>query len=247
MSVQAPVIPKIQTTTEYHGFKLMAGNRPIDLNHVRELKREMQVNPHLFASNPISVNEHMYIIDGQHRQRAAQELGIPVYYVVTHGISLEDTRTLNVTQRRWKLMDFARSFADSGRDDYVTFVRLHNQYPNIAPSVLRSYLVSSCGSNIELDFRRGDFAIDDLQIATTYVEQLDLIIRKTKLKINGPMANAFLQLFKNPEKFDYNLFMSKLENEHARDVLRPQSSLRSCLRSIEETYNFQSKSLKRLF
>lgn len=248
MVLQAPeAAPKIETTKEWDRFKLMVGNRPIDPNHVKELKHEMEVNPHLFASNPIQVNEHMYIIDGQHRRQAAKELGRPVYYVVVTGITLNETRTLNVTQRRWTLMDFARSFADSGRKDYKTFIELHKQFTDIAPSILRLYLVGARGSNIEQDFRRGDFEIGDLNEAKHYIEQLDVIRHKGRIKLNNPIASAFLQLFRKHEVFDFDHFVTKLDNENARELLRPQPSLRACLRSIEEVYNFQSKYQKRLY
>jgi hypothetical protein len=258
MGTQAPITtkttttsgivpPKIEVTTIYAMFKLMGGNRPIDYNHVKRLKAEMKANPHLLATNPISVNEHYYIIDGQHRHMAAQELGVPLYYILTPGIALDDTRSLNTTQKRWTLMDFARSYADSGREDYKTFVRLHSEFHRIAPSILRLYLVGKRGGNIELDFRRGDFEIDDLEKSRKWLQQLDSIITRTHVKMNSPMANAFKQLFSSNPDFDYHIFMAKLEHESARDLLRPQASLRGCLRSIEEVYNFQSKYQKRLY
>lgn len=252
MGTQAPDVPQIQTTKIYGLFKLMAGNRPIDYNHVKRLKREMQANPHLFASNPISVNENMYIIDGQHRRQAAQELGIDVYYVVTPGITLDETRALNVTQRRWQLLDFARSYADSGRKDYKTFLSFHKEFPNIAPSILRTYLAGGQKHQLDVDFRRGEFQIQDEEKARQNIEKLNAIIKKTGLQVNAPMSHAFLQLFngattKGADEFDYDRFMEKLDRENARELLQTASSIRACLRSIENVYNFQSKFQARLY
>jgi hypothetical protein len=230
----------------------MAGNRPIDYNHVKRLKREMQANPHLFASNPISVNEHMYIIDGQHRRQAAQELGVDVYYIVTPGISLDETRSLNVTQRRWQLLDFARSYADSGREDYKTFLKFHKNFPNISPSIIRTYLAGGQKHELDIDFRRGEFQVADEAVAEKNLTKLNEIVKKTGININAPMAHAFLQLFtgnvaKGADEFSYEKFMEKLDRESARELLQTASSVRACLRSIENVYNFQSKHQARLY
>ncbi|MGI9028167.1 MAG: ParB N-terminal domain-containing protein [Candidatus Saccharimonadales bacterium] len=252
MATQAPEIPQIQTTKEYAIFKLMAGNRAVDYNHVKRLKREMQANPHLFASNPISVNENMYIIDGQHRRQAAQELNIPVCYIITPGIKLDETRSLNVTQRRWQLLDFARSYAETGHKDYTTFLHFVKQYPKIAPGILRTYLAGGQRHQLDVDFRRGEFQVKNADRARENLDKLNTIAQKTGMTMATPMSNALLQLFedktgKGADPFDYELFVQKLDREAARELFEATASIRGCLRSIENVYNFQSKAQKRLY
>lgn len=252
MVSQTTEVPVIQKTNIYGLFKLLGGNRPVDYNHVKRLKRSMQAYPNMFASNPIEVNENMYIIDGQHRRQAAQELGVPIYYIVVEGASLEETRVENVTQRRWTLLDFAESYAESGRKDYKTFLRYVKQYPKIAPGILRVYLAGGQKNGMDIDFRNGEFTIGDEQHAANQLEKLQAVIDKTGVIINAPLAHGFLQLLegrtaKNSDPFDYEFFMAKLERETARELLRTSSSIRACLRSIEDVYNFQSKTQKRLY
>ncbi len=252
MVSQAPEIPVIEKSNIYGLFKLLGGNRQIDYNHVKRLKRSMQSHPHMFASNPIEVNENMYIIDGQHRRQAAQELGVPVYYIVVPGATLEETRVENVTQRRWTLIDFANSYAESGRPDYKVFLKYVKQYPKIAPSILRTYLAGSQKNGIEIDFRNGEFVVGDEAKASKNIEKMAAVIVKTGITMNAPLAHGLLQLFegrtaKNADPFDYDFFMSKLERETARELLRTGSSIRACLRSVEDVYNFQSKVQKRLY
>jgi hypothetical protein len=240
-------IPQIQVTTDYLKFKLMAGNRPVDYNHVKRLKRSMEADPQLLPSSPIQVNEHFFIIDGQHRRLAAQELGVPLYYIVTPGATLDETRVLNFTQRRWTLLDFARSYSESGRDDYKIFLEYVNRYPKIAPSIIRVYLAGGQRHQLDLDFRRGEFFVEDEAEANWALSRLQEIIDKTNVKMNAPMAHSLLGLFKDSENFDYDLFLSKLDRESARELFRPAAAVRTCLRSIEDVYNFQSKTQKRLY
>ena len=252
MVSQTTEVPKIERTKIYGLFKLMAGNRPVDYNHVKRLKRSMERYPHMFASNPIEVNENFYIIDGQHRRLAAQELGTDVYYIVVPGATLEETRIENITQRRWSLMDFASSYAESGRNDYKIFIKYVKKHPGIAPGILRTYLIGGQKNQAEADFRNGEFTIEDEQHAANNLEKLAAIIDKTGVSMNKPLAIGLLQLFegrtaKNSDPFDYEFFMGKLERESARELLRPSTSVRACLRSVEDVYNFQSKSQKRLY
>jgi hypothetical protein len=240
-------IPEIQVSTNYAMFKLMTGNRPVDYTHVKRLKRSMEADPHLFPSNPIQVNEHMFIIDGQHRRLAAQELGLPVYYIVSPGATLDETRVLNVTQRRWTLLDFANSFAASGNDDYKTFLKYVHRHSDIAPSIIRTYLAGGQKNGLDMDFRRGEFIIENEQEADWAIVRLQGVIDKTNIQMNAPMAHALLRLFKDENNFDYDLFINKLDREGARELLRPAPAIRSCLRSIEDVYNFQSKFQKRLY
>src|SRR6266702_2300004 len=135
MATQTAPAPKIENSNIYGLFKLMGGNRIINYNHVKELKRSMEAHPELLPFNPIEVNENMFIIDGQHRWAACKELGLPVYYMINKGGSLEETRVENVTQRRWSLMDFAHSYAEGGNKDYKMFLRMVHDFPKIQASV----------------------------------------------------------------------------------------------------------------
>lgn len=98
-------VPRIQVSYDYGLFKLMGGNREIDYNHVKRLKKSMQAHPDLSPSNAIEVNEHYYIIDGQHRRMAWQELGMPVYFVVNEG---GDARRYPYRKRHTEVMDTVR-------------------------------------------------------------------------------------------------------------------------------------------
>lgn len=237
----------IKSTNDYGMFRLMKGNRSVDYNHVKRLKRSMEKDPHLFSSNPIQVNEHNFIIDGQHRRLAAQELGIPVYYTVSEGITLDDTRILNITQKRWTLLDFAQSFADSGNEDYQKFLEVHRRFPKLAPSIIVMCLQGGHRANSSTDFRRGEFIIDNYERGIEWVTKLVSVAERGHIVINTPMTAAFLQLFKASEDFDFDKFMSKLDKDGAKQQFSTSSSVRNSLRSIEDVYNFQSGSRTRLY
>lgn len=240
-------IPKIESTYEYGKFKLMKGNRAISPSHVKELKREMQRNPELLAASPILVNENYFIIDGQHRYEAAKELRRKLYYIISDGTTIDHTRHLNTTQRRWSLIDFARSFADSGRKDYIEFLEMHDKFPLIPLSILRLYLVGRQLHDLDGMFRRGEFEIFNKEISRHLLGKLNEVITITHVKISTAMAVSLLELMTKNSDFDMDLFIQKLHRESARELFTPVNSRRGCMRSIEAVYNFQSKTQKRLY
>lgn len=247
MATQIAPAPKIENSNIYGLFKLMGGNRAINYNHVKELKRSMEAHPELLPTNPIEVNEHMFIIDGQHRYVACKELGLPVYYMVNAGGNLDATRIENVTQRRWSLMDFAHSYAQGGHKDYQEFLRLAHDYPNIQASVIQTIMAGGELHEKTSTFRRGEFQASDVKAAEAVLEKISAIIDKTHQKFNTPMAVTMYILMRDNKDFDYDRFMEKLQRESAREQFHIQGTRRLCLQSVENVYNFQSKSVVRFY
>ena len=250
MDSQAPTV-QIQKTTDYAQFSLMKGNREIDRNHVKRLKKSIKDNPELLPDNPILVNKSLFIIDGQHRHAAVKELGYPLYYVVSETSTLDETRVLNITQKGWTLLDFAHSYAESGKQAYIDFLKLHREYPKLPPSILYLCVVGHKPHDSTGVFRRGELEMRDYAEAERDVKRLDTIRRVGREKINNPMAAALLALFRGDvsgaEEFDYDTFIRKLEMDGARELFTPVGSVRGCLRVIESVYNFHSKTQKRLY
>lgn len=240
-------IPQIQATKEYARFKLMGGNRNVDYNHVKRLKREFEAAPHLMPARPVIVNEHDFIIEGQHSRQAAQELGRPMYFILIPGATVTDTRHLNVTQKRWTLLDFARSYANTDQKDYEIFLDYVGKYPKISPSIIRTYLAGSQRNQLDLDFRRGEFVIENENESDWTLMRLHEVMGLIYDGMNAPMAYALLSLFKDTDNFDFELFTNKLSKEGARELFFLSSSRRACMRSIEDVYNFHSKIQKRLY
>lgn len=247
MTTQTVAAPKIENSKIYGLFKLMAGNRVINYNHVKQLKRSMEAHPELLPTNPIEVNEHMFIIDGQHRWMACKELGLPVYYIVNEGGSLEATRIENVTQRRWSLMDFAHSYAEGGSKDYKMFLRMVHDYPKIQASIIQMVCNGGNRHNTALDFRRGEFVISDQAAALKALERLNAIAEKTHQRLNSPMSTQLFFVMRDSKDFDYEHFMKKLDRETARELFRMAGTRRLCLQSVENVYNFQSKQVTRFY
>lgn len=197
------------------------------------------------------MNEALFIVDGQHRYEAAKELLLPIYYIVKRGLTIDAARSMNVTQKRWDIMDFAKSYAESGREDYREFIRIADKFRGIAPAIVIKYLAGGSRSHLGNDFRRGLFSIDDGEKAELYLRRIQEVAQKTGAHINTPMAMSFFQLFEQKDSkaddFDWKKFLGKLEHKGAVETFSTSNTVRNSLRSIEDVYNFMSPSRARLY
>lgn len=244
--------PQIQVSNDYALFKFMGGNRSVDYAHVQRLKNEMKENLELLQAAPILVNEHLFIVDGQHRFEAAKELLLPIYYLVKPGLTIDAARSMNVTQKRWTIMDFAKSYAEGGKEDYREFIRIANRFRSIAPAIVIKFLAGGQRHHLSEDFRRGLFAIDDLEKAEKYLERIQWVEQTANIKINTPMALSFFYLFEGKDskvdEFDWTKFQDKLsKHKGAVELFTTSTTVRNSLRSIEDVYNFMSNTRSRLY
>ena len=119
---------KIETTSEYGLFKGLVGNRDKDEGHVAAIHSTLVKHPELAAIIVILVNDKMEIIDGQHRFEALKGLRMPVNYVKVDGMGVEAARALNTNSKNWTPMDWAKSYARLGSEDYAKYIELRETY-----------------------------------------------------------------------------------------------------------------------
>lgn len=155
---------KLRATRDYSLFVDSVDNRIVDLAKRKKLRQSMAEHGFLPAY-PLHVirlpSGKLRIRDGQHRFAVAQELGLPVYYVACEAdVSIPD---INNTQRPWNLHDYAGSFANQNKRDYVTlaeFSRQHNLSLSMSVYLLGDILASAQSCLLQR-FRSGRFVVKD--------------------------------------------------------------------------------------
>src|SRR5260221_10017100 len=130
--------PVIQKTTDYKMFNRLVGNRTKHEILIQQLMESFSEKPQLRVARPVLLNEKYEMIDGQHRLEASTRLKIPVYYMVVPGLTVDDARLLNALQRTWNIMDYAKSFAETGHPKYRYFMNLIKEY-ELTPGIMLKY------------------------------------------------------------------------------------------------------------
>lgn len=122
-------------TTNYEIFKTLTGNRDIDLPNVRSLVKSIRENGYI--GTPILVSQNFEVLDGQHRLEALKQLGLPVPYEIRE-MNLTQVQALNNASRKWGLIDYIKSYASMGFDEYILLLNYIDKL-----GIRHSYLIAS--------------------------------------------------------------------------------------------------------
>jgi len=97
---------------DYHGLKRCDTNRPINNRNVQNIQKSMSMY-NLLKYRPILILENGTIVDGEHRYKAAKDLGLPLYVMFISKKDAESTImiNLNTNQTNWGLPQFANYWA----------------------------------------------------------------------------------------------------------------------------------------
>ena len=227
---------KIQVSKDYLTFKVLNGNRMIKPSHVKKIQSSMAEK---FIPVPIIVNEKRYIIDGQHRWKAAEALGEPITFIQINGLGLSDVQRLNTNAAQWSLDDFMESYIDLGNQNYARYKTFKQNFkfghePN--------FVLLSGNSDAEtqrIDFRNGRFLLTDRQAAkgkeyATRIIQYghffeDGVVQRKHKAFVIACCRAFAV-----KVFNHSWMLRKLKA--SKTPLRTQASVQDYTRMLEEIY-----------
>lgn len=242
----------MKKTRDYRIFKDISGNRKINKGHVNSLVQAIE-RKNLLEYFPVLCNEHMEVIDGQHRLSAAIQLGIEVPYAVVNGLRLEDVMEINTNSAGWKITDFIDSHIVTGKQDYVilkSFMERYGFNPTTAGSILVGFYNMRHGGSIGALIKSGEFKVASISYAEKIAGQLQKLGFYSDDNLN-PMKDrelimALMRLNANPD-FSFDRLYSKMEL-HAGCRLEKRPSEKYYIIHIEELYNFKtSKSMVELY
>ena len=185
---------------DYNKFSLMESNRKVRKPHVKRLVAMLEMFPRMSEWLPILVNERYQIADGQHRFFAAQELNIPINYLLIEGLTIEDARRLNAGAKPWTPMDYAECFCSGGKKPYCLYVELKKAFRFNHDILLR--LISLEDPITGEAFKQGRLTSPDITRTRTLCEYVQSL-QKITGNIHRGLAFAFMELIAegyNPEK-----------------------------------------------
>lgn len=114
---------EIQCTTDYSIFKPFNEQRILRPRLTAKIQRSMKKRGFV-PSHPITADKNMEVVDGQHRLRAAMNLGLCVYYVVVDKLGIDDIREMAQAMEKWSTDDYVTSNVRQGNQDYVRLLAL---------------------------------------------------------------------------------------------------------------------------
>lgn len=227
------------STTDYGMFSFIASNREINTANMGKIVASIKYK-NLMHLNPIIVDEKFRVIDGQHRLEACKQLGIPVFYVVSEGISNVDISLLNASRKNWVLQDYLNFYCTEGHETYKKLSRFMNSHQRIPLVQAMKLLAPNTSQN---DFKVGAFYIADYSFAETMANRLEQLSEYGKHVFSGGFIKAFSAMC-DTENFEYEKFEHQLKKAPRSFV--PCVNTKQYLEMFEEIYNRDVKKQYRL-
>ena len=237
----------VYTTKDYSIFKRLTGNRDIPESRISKIVESIQSIG--WVRNPIVVNEHFEVIDGQGRLTALQRLNLPVEYVIAPGASTKECVYMNMNMVNWKLADFVKSYAEQGNANYQRLLDLMENYTNGNIDVISTavYRVSKAKCKdiksgfLQLTQEQYENAIARLEFAQTILEKLN------ERKLPGSLVTLLQTViyYYDYEEVDKNRLAYCIEKYIYNATSWVTNS--DCEAEVENVYNYNMKAENKIF
>lgn len=227
---------EIKSTKNYKQFKKLFGNRGVADARVNKIIKSIQKVGYI--TSPIIVNENMEVIDGQGRLEALERLHMSVEYIVEPGIGIEECISMNVHNTNWTIIDYLKSYAERGNENYIRLARLMQEYPIFtihcfAPATL------SIGKFSSQQIMNGDLIISEENYQNAkevldYVIEIEPYLAGLHTR-SDLLIRALMFIYRMPE-VNRDRLKEKMITEST--LLTPFRTLNQCIQSIENLYNY---------
>lgn len=216
----------ILKTSDYSIFKYYGLNRKISTKHKNALIVSLsKIN--LLKYKPVIVDSNMYVVDGQHRIAAAQELKLEVYYVkLTPEISGEDAMVLfNQKQVEWKVVDFLKYHAGTKGGEYKELYEFLNEQ-NIPLAYAREFFSKKSLTSKEI--REGEISFErDLK-----TEQIAEFINSAEVKAAKLTSSPFIRAIVQAHRIYSTRQMQKIKKKLI--YLEPKATTKQYMTAFEK-------------
>lgn len=229
------VISSVRETTDYNKFKFLEENREVTKKALTRIRKSVERDG--WRNYPITVNEKMEIIEGQHTFLYAKEHGLPIRYFVQEGATKKDCQIMNSARTRWNYADYIHYFSKSGDISYKYIELLIKRFSSIPVSTVVNQVVKG---DMTKHIQSGTAQVttdmyNEAVVRLAYIEKL-----MPYITIIGGRRNVFI------ESLLLVYDMKNIDRERLATVVQkncytmsPASNYEQTLGEIERVYNKQ--------
>jgi len=232
----------IRVTKNYEQFGYKFGNRKVEMNpnYIKKLVKAMSEN---YIPIPIMVNPNFEVLDGQHRLEAIKQLNLPVYFIITDDLDVNDIRGINSVVKKWSMDEYLQSFKDSEGEiagPYTTLDWYRKKYNlNLDTSIAILHNSGTMLSGVHRDeFKNGKFEVKNLSWAKSFGNFL-LKIKPYFAHFNKRAFVFALLHLDQDHRFDRKTFIHRMEVNSMK--MRRCTNVEDYFELLEYIYNIGSR------
>jgi len=232
-------IGEIFETRDYSMFKIMKWNREVTMKRAQKIRDSIKRNGYIL--NPICVNEHFEVIDGQGRLEALRLLGLPVHYYVEVGAGKAECIALNSYNTLWSVRDYIASYANTGNDNYMRLNSLMDEYKVFGLGTV--YFAATGTASLQNDvIKHGNVkcSAEMYNEAQRRLEALKKFIPGVQ-KLQGNQSKAYQAIYfaLGCEGVNATKLQERLEAKYS--IAPAISNMKQALDALTDIYNFNAR------
>ena len=186
----------------------------------------------------------MEIFEGQHRYIACREMGLPIYYIIVEGLTLEDAISINTVSKKWSAEDYFQHHLALGKPEYIRLKKFMDE-TGLSLHNARTFLdnISAKGTKQQSTFYNGDFVIEDYDRSMEmFKKHMDYsacpAFNKAACKL------AILKIMNHPQ-YDHERMVLKLEQLAYKITNRVSTT--DYLVAFSDIYNYNASKDKKVY
>jgi len=190
----------IYETKDYKMFQIIPSNRQLYPNTLLE-KNILKTNKLRF--NPMIVNQHYEIIDGQHRLDVAERNNLPIYFVIDNDSKIDDMMMIQAA-KGWISKDYVHYFATRGYPVYQFMQAIVEEYKISITTFIRQFC-SGGGCRRDKIFKSGEITLSFRgDIITKYMDSF-AAVRTECLKyipdglLHSELEQSLIRIVREPK------------------------------------------------
>jgi hypothetical protein len=235
----------VYTTTDYHIFKTEESNRPVKEKRVANLMEDI-AEKNLLEAFPIVVKSDMRVMDGQHRLRAAMELGVPIYYMINDDFDLNDIGKINSSSKGWKLDEFLHHFVKLDYPEYIKVEQYCAEF-NVPLYNAIGFLYgrfSQPNADLINTFKDGNFVVKDYAHAVKVAKRRDDFSSYAEgFGLQKNFVNAVAKL-SSQDEYNHKMMLDKMSRQPTK--LKKATTTDGYLDTMIDIYNYATPRKARL-
>lgn len=241
------IIGQIFQEENYDVFRRLPDNRDVLGRRLNKLIASISSR---YILNPIVVNEKMEIIDGQGRFEAMKALNMPIDYIISHGATSDDCRRMNKYNTKWSTLDFAKSYAKTGNESYISLLNACKLtgYPISKTLRLSGHSAKCNEANKMTSFEKGELKFDETDVKTVLETKkaIDEIVEA--LQFTGRINDAFIisvKIARETKGYSHDRMLANCRK--LRGSYTQMSRIGDQLKEFERIYNYKVKAGNRIY
>jgi hypothetical protein len=225
----------VWVTTEYDKFNFSELNR--DPSHYKNILESIKEND-LTRFQPILVDDNLTIVDGQNRFLACRELGLPINFIISKEVHINDAGDINQGSKPWNSKNFVEHYSKRGRSEYIRILDICHKYDQSISVVMQFGQLKNGLKTHAQAVKKGVFKFREDIDVDEFFEHMKTFNKYYHFAKKDRFVKAVFKLYTH-ENYDKKRMEKRLRTSSG--IVNEQPNMELMVNELLKLYNYKSK------